>query len=89
MAGRAYCPAVNPNGSIRFPQRITFCQQPDVSLCQGRPVYEREYIPPIPLKPGLDIITEPRRDSWRRGRALVLTLKGWAPIWRMYSGWTV
>ena len=38
---------------------------------------------PLPLKPDLDIITEPCRASWRRGRALVLTLTGWALIWRM------
>jgi len=38
---------------------------------------------PLPLKPDLDIITELRRASWRRGCALVLTLKGWALIWRM------
>jgi len=45
MAGKAYCPAVNPNGSIRFPQQIRFWQQPKVSLGQGRPAYDREYIP--------------------------------------------
>jgi hypothetical protein len=45
MEGQAYCPAVNPEGSIRFPRQITFCQQPNVSLCQGKPAYEREYIP--------------------------------------------
>ena len=44
---------------------------------------------PIPLKPDLDIMTEPRRDPWRRGHALVLTLKGWALIWRMDFGRTV
>jgi hypothetical protein len=38
---------------------------------------------PLPLKPDLDIMTEPRRDPWRHGHALALTLTGWALIWRM------
>jgi hypothetical protein len=30
---------------------------------------------PLPLKSDLDIMTEPRRDPWRRGRAPLLPLE--------------
>jgi hypothetical protein len=83
MAERAYCPAVNPEGPIRFPRQIAFWQQPNVSLCRAAPRISENTFQPLPLKPDLDIMTEPRRDPWRRGHAPALTLTGWALIWRM------
>jgi hypothetical protein len=83
MAGQAYCPAVNPGGSIRFPRRITFWRQPNVSLCRADLRMNENTFQSLPLKPDLDIITELRRASWQRGCALALTLKGWALIWPM------
>jgi hypothetical protein len=58
MAGRAYCPAVNPEGSIRFPHRITFWQQPNISLCRADLRISENTFQPLPLKPDLDIMTD-------------------------------
>ena len=58
MAGQAYCPAVNPNGSIRFPRQITFYQQPNVTLCWAGLRISENTFQPLPLKPDLDIMTE-------------------------------
>jgi hypothetical protein len=60
-----------------------------VSLCRADLRMNENTFQPLSLEPELDIMTEPRRDPWQRSRALVLTLKAWALIWRMDFGRTV